>query len=245
MAKRGVLSDHEEQELWSAWTEQRDADAREKLIGHYLPFANMLAAKLYAGRQVDQAEFEEYRQYAIVGMIEAVDRFDMMRNASFRTYAGHRITGAVLNGIEKACEKQQQITARASLRKERLESMRDGERKASPQDLFSGLADLALGLALGYMLEDSGMFQEQEQQYTEHFYDRHELNQLKQTIKGIVDVLPDQARNVVCYHYYQGLSFEEIARMLSLSKGRISQIHRQALKLLQEIYSGADLNLRL
>jgi RNA polymerase sigma factor for flagellar operon FliA len=246
MAKRGVLSDHEEKALWTAWTEQRDAGARQKLIEHHLPFAQMLAAKLYARRQVDQVEFEEYRQYATVGMIESVDRFDVLRNASFRTFAGHRITGAILSGIEKSCEKQQQITARASLRQQRLESMRDGATKARPPDLFAELAELAVGLALGYMLEDSGMYQAQEEHYTEHFYDRHELNQLKETIKRIVEVLPDQARSVVCYHYYQGLSFEEIAKMLDLSKGRISQIHRQALKLLQEIYSGAEgLNLRL
>jgi RNA polymerase sigma factor for flagellar operon FliA len=90
------------------------------------------------------------------------------------------------------------------------------------------------------------MYQPHEEQYTENFYDRHELSELKKMIARIVDLLPDQARSVIWYHYYQGLSFEEIARTLSLSKGRISQVHRQALKLLHEIYSGAEgLNLRL
>ena len=246
MVKENALSDQAEKELWQAWTGHRDPEARRKLIDHHIPFAHMLAAKLYAGRQVFQIEFHEYRQYAIVGMIEAVDRFDATRNTSFKTYAGHRITGSILNGIEKSCEKQQQITARTGLRQQRMESMRDGGRKTSRDELFSELAELAIGLALGYMLEDSNMYQSQEGQYTEHFYDRQELSQLKQAIKRIVDVLPDQARNVICYHYYQGLSFEEIAKVLDLSKGRISQIHRQALKLLKEIYSGSeDLNVRL
>lgn len=246
MAKQSVLSDQEETKLWRAWKEHQDPEARRNLIDHYLSFANMFAAKLYARRQIEDIEFQEYRQYAIVGLIEAVDRFDATRNASFKTYAGHRIAGSILNGIEKSCEKQQQISARASLRQERLESMRESGKKSAHNDLFSELADLAIGLALGYVLEDSGMYQDLEEQYTEHFYDRHELAQLKEAIKRIVDVLPDQARSIVRYHYFQGVSFEEIARILNLSKGRISQIHRQALKLLREIYSGTEeVNLRL
>ena len=246
MLKQSSCSDERERELWRAWSEQRDPDARRQLIDLHLPFANMLAAKLYAGRQVVQLEFEEYRQFAIVGMIEAIDRFDATRDVRFKTYAGHRINGAVLNGIGKSCEKQQQITARAHMRQQRLESIREGRKEDGAKDLFVELADVAIGLALGYMLEDSGMYQPHEDQYTENFYDRHELNQLKKMIERIVDILPDQARSVICYHYYQGMSFEEIARTLSLSKARISQVHRQALKLLREIYSGAEgLNLRL
>lgn len=246
MAKQGVLSDQEEKVLWRAWREQQDPQARQTLIDHYLPFAQILAAKLYARRQVDDIEFLDYRQYAIIGMIEAIDRFDATRNASFRTYAGHRITGSILNGIEKSCEKQQQISARVSLRQDRLQSILEERKTSSGNDLFSELAELAIGIALGYMLEDSGMFQGQEEQYTEHFYDRHELAQLKEAIKRLVDVLPDQARSIVSYHYYQGLSFDEIARILDLSKGRISQVHRQALKLLRELYGGTEaLNIKL
>ena len=134
------------------------------------------------------------------------------------------------------------------MRQQRLESMKDDDKRAkAPQkDLFSELSELAIGLALGYMLEDSGMYQHQEEQYTEHFYDRQELTQIKQAIKRIVTVLPEQARSVISYHYYQGLNFEEIANILALSKGRVSQIHRQALQLLQKIYSSTqELNLKL
>ena len=95
MEKQSALSDQEEQALWRAWTEQQDSEARRKLIDHYLPFAHMLAAKLYAGRQIEQIEFQEYRQYAIVGMIEAIDRFDAARNIGFKSYAGHRINGSI------------------------------------------------------------------------------------------------------------------------------------------------------
>lgn len=245
MPKHSVLSEERERELWHAWSERRDPEARRRLIDHHLPFANMLAAKLYAGRQVSQAEFQDYRQLAMIGMIEAVDRFDVTRNIRFKTFAGHRINGAILDGIERSCEKQQQISARADMRQQRLDSIRADRPAAGAKDLFAELADVAIGLALGFMLEDSGMYQSHEEQYTENFYDRHELRELKKTLERIVDILPEQPRSVISYHYYQGLSFEEIAGLMSLSKGRISQVHRQGLVLLRELYAGGGVNLRL
>jgi RNA polymerase sigma factor for flagellar operon FliA len=246
MVKLKDLDEEVEKELWQAWTGRRQQQARQQLIDAYTPFAHMLAAKLYAGRQVAQSEFHDYRQYALIGMIEAVDRYDASRGASFKTYAGHRINGSILNGIEKSCEKQQQITARANLRQQRLESMRDGRKPSPGRDLFAELADLAIGLALGYMLEDSAMYQGEEPHHVENFYDRHELSELSKTIRRIVDVLPEQARSVIRHHYFQGLSFEEIARTMELSKGRISQIHRQALQQLHKVYAdGSRVNISL
>lgn len=245
MPLQTVLGEEDERSLWQAWSGQRDPEARRRLIDHHLRFAHQLAARLYGARQVAQLEFAEYRQFAVLGLIEAVDRFDPARNVSFRTFAGHRINGAVLDGVAKSCEKQQQITARAQIRQERLDSLREEQGKARGKDLFGELAQVAIGLALGCMLEDSGMYQPHEEHYTEHFYDRHELSELKDTLRRLVDALPDQARSVIAYHYFQGLGFEEIARMMSLSKARISQVHKQALARLRELHHGAGVDLRL
>lgn len=236
MQTQSVLNDQAEKDLWRAWIEDKDVDARQKLIEHHLPFSHMLAAKFYAKRQILQIEFDEYRQYAIAGMIEAIDRFDIKRESNFRTYAGYRITGAILNGIEKYSDKQQQISTRTLLRQQRIESMQEADGKDLGIDIFSELVELAVGLAIGYMLEDSGMYQTQEDQYTENFYERHELKQLQKSLEHIVDVLPEQSRRVIRYHYYQGLSFEHISDVLKLSKGRISQIHSRAIKLLREVH---------
>lgn len=245
MPNPSALSEESERGLWQAWAGQRDPEARRQLIEHHLRFAHQLAAKLYGARQVAQLEFAEYRQFALVGLIEAVDRFDATRNIGFRTFAGHRINGAVLNGIEGSCEKQQQISARSQIRQERVESLRQGREADKGKDLFGELAQVAIGLALGCMLEDSGMYQPHEEQYTEHFYDRHALSELKEAMRRAVEVLPAQARSVIAYHYFQGLSFEEIARIMSLSKARISQVHKSALMQLRELQGGAGIDLRL
>jgi RNA polymerase sigma factor for flagellar operon FliA len=61
-----------------------------------------------------------------------------------------------------------------------------------------------------------------------------ELKQLQQRVRAMVHDLSDQERLVIHRHYLLGISFEEIAEALELSKGRIAQIHRKALRSLRD-----------
>jgi RNA polymerase sigma factor FliA len=69
--------------LWQALQEPGGAAAREQLIVRYGDFARMIAAKLYGTRPDDSVSFDDYLQYARVGLIEALDRFDARRGSSF------------------------------------------------------------------------------------------------------------------------------------------------------------------
>lgn len=136
-------------------------------------------------------------------------------------------------GVEKHCEHQQQITARARLREERMEHLLQ-EAGGVKQDDFMRLVDVAIGVAIGYMLEDSRMFQSGEGSYEQNIYQSHELNDLIRIVAALVATLPEQEQYVIKHHYYQHMRFDEIAQQLQLSKGRISQIHHRALRRLHE-----------
>jgi RNA polymerase sigma factor FliA len=226
------------------WAQVKDADsnlAREKLATYYLPFARIMAGKLYAQRTHSEFEFDEYLQLASIGLLEAIDRYNPDLGASFKTFASHRISGAILNGVETLSEKQQQISLKKRLHKERLSSLKENKKdKAGADDIFSRLADLATGLAIGFMLEDIGMYQNEDASYSDNTYSRLEYKQLQQQFKNLVDCLPERERKVVQYHYFQNFPFEEIAQILGLSKGRISQIHSGALLLLEKHYKDSD-----
>jgi len=229
----------EEQELaqWEEFLRDRSAKLRERLIAHYESFANMLAAKLYSNRQINEIEFEEFKQYALIGLIESIDRYDTSHGASFKTYAGYRIKGAILNGVEKYNEKQQQITASARLHEERIQSLlREASNAEKEQDPFLRLFDMGLGLAIGYMLEDSGMFQSGHESQDSGAYKSRELRDLMRVVSGLVSTLPEQEEKIIELHYYQRLRFDNIADLLNLSKGRVSQLHHQALRRLYEHY---------
>ena len=78
---------------------------------------------------------------------------------------------------------------------------------------------------------------EVEHSYRQEFYDNAEEKQVRTALSRLVLALPEQERRVIQYHYYHGLDFTEIANMLELSKGRISQIHRQGITLIREAHA--------
>lgn len=238
-ATSGAMRD-EQDLLWRRWRTDKDVSSREQLLLHYLPYARIVAASYYRHRAHDDIEFAEYLQFASVGLLESMDRFDPQAGIQFKTFAARRMHGAILNGMEKLTERQQQIVCRRQLLAERRASLRRSENvrqvtQKKPDDLFRYLADIGVGLVLAYLLEGTGMVDTEETPALLHqAYQRIELHQLQKKIHTRVNDLPQKERVVIRYHYLQDMPFCEIASLLQVSKGRIAQIHRQALQRLRK-----------
>jgi len=233
--------------LWTRWRDGGDAAAREQLIRLHLPYARILAATAYARRMSDHAEFDDYLQFARVGLVEAFDRFDPAQGASFKTFASKRIHGAMLSGLVRLTEMTQQISARASLRQERIQGVKEsaGGSNAvpnSPDALFRYLADVGIGLAIGVLLEDTGMIDADAFENNAHapspevsYFRKSEIQQLRTALRDRLDQLPAQQRKVIAYHYTQEMPFEQIAQLMRVSRARISQLHREGLSRLRAL----------
>lgn len=243
-------ADASESSLWQRWRGAGDLGAREELVNRFTPYARMLAAVIYKGRFHDEVEFADYYQLACVGLLEAVERFDPGTEVHFKAYAAHRIRGAILNGLEKQTEKNQQIAAQQRLRKDRLDLLKDavksvdGKAEGPSTDpinaLLSYMAEVGVGLALGVMLEGTSMFVAQEDAVIVAspevgYFKKSEAFQLQEVLRGAIEKLGPSERRVVRYHYHQGLAFEEISQLLGVSRSRISQIHRKALMSLRHL----------
>lgn len=222
----------DEAELWSRWREQGDSEAREALLTLYAGYARVIAASCYARRYHDGIDFDDYEQLAVMGMLEAFDRFDHSRGVLFRTFSSRRIHGAILDGLERMTEVQQQIAAHKRLRDERRLSLIDEHSQSptqSPQQIMDFVAEVGMGLAVAWLLDGTGMVDPGEASVNRPFYHSAEVAQLRESLLDCVNALPEQQRRVVIYHYLQGIPFQQISSMMELTKGRISQIHKQAI----------------
>lgn len=221
----------QERQLWARFMLDRNPADREALFDLHLPYATALASQLFRGRHYDDVEYLDYVQLACIGLLEAVDRFDATRGIVFRTFATTRIRGSVLNGVVRLSEGQEQAELRAQVRRERFESLNDTV-DTRAKDVFHSLASLTMGLAIGFILEDTGMI-DRESDMRQHDHDPayHSLawNQTKSRLADAVSRLPTRERKVIQYHYFHGLAFDRIGDILGLSKSRISQLHRIAL----------------
>lgn len=242
---RETATTSEEARLWTGWVEHRDEAARNRLLEIYSAHARIIAATCYAKRFSDEIEFAEYYQLACVGMLEAFERFDPGQGVLFKTFAERRIRGAILDGLDLHSEKQQQIAARRRLDIQRYEELKAAAGEAPPPDcadhqVLKYVAEVGLAFAIGWILEGSGMVKEKDAAEPVHFYQRTEMRELRERILETVQSLPAQECSVIQWHYLQEISFEEIAAMLGVTRGRISQIHRKALGRLKEVLSGAE-----
>jgi RNA polymerase sigma factor FliA len=230
--------------LWQAWRERGDRRARDDLIVLHQEFARIIAAKLYGQRITDEVEFDEYLQFARVGLLESVDRYDPSLGASFRTYAGHRMQGAVLTGLECLSESSRQVALRRRVEQERVRSLADRDPEA-PADSFDHLVSVAVGLAVGYMLDDVAAYQAGDSSYGDSAFAQLSQRQTRHRLHALIEQLPPKEARILRHHYLQQVPFDEIARQMELTPGRISQLHKRALVQLRELLKGEKLDLQL
>lgn len=233
-----------EASLWRRYRQDADTDARAKLLSLHMHYARVVAATYYGRRYHDEIEFGDYLQFASVGLLEAMERFDPDRGAQFRTFAARRMHGAILNGLERLTEKQQQIAASQRIRAERTDAVKDlarhragvgeGNVPRGPQQLMQYVAEVGLGLALSWLLEGTSMIEDPARAESIPFYRSTELKQLRERLLALVEALPLQERTVIRSHYLQEVPFDQVAASMKLTKGRISQIHKQALLRLRQ-----------
>ncbi|WP_239024450.1 sigma-70 family RNA polymerase sigma factor [Ramlibacter humi] len=238
----------EEAALWRRLRDQGDAGARERLLEMHMPYARVVAGSYYARRYHDEIEFGDYLQYASVGLLEAMERYEPGRGAQFRTFAARRMHGAILNGLERLTEKQQQISARQRVRAERMQAMKDLAREqaglkpgAAPrttEQLFDFIAEVGLGLALAWVLEGTSMVEDPDGAESVPFYREVEVRQLRERLLRAIEELPPQERTVIRSHYIQEVPFEQVASTMGVTRGRISQVHKQALLRLRSALGG-------
>lgn len=233
--------------LWDALRADASATARVALFDLHAAFAKQIAAKHYLDRKSGDIEFSDLCQYAFTGLLEALDRFDPSRGTPFRAFARRRIAGSILNGLAHLSELREQMAFRQRVRRERLRTLSVSDPETlGAGDAMQALVEMATGLALGFMIEDSGLYVgENEADRALSPYESVAWREMARSLTAEIGKLPRQEQNLIRYHYFDGLSFEQISRVFGLSKGRISQIHRAALAFLTERLSpGVAFNLK-
>ncbi len=230
----------DEATLWAALREGAPT-ARERLFELHLPYARALSRREYRSRRGADIDPEDLFQLACVGLMEAMDRFDPALGVPFRGFAMRRIRGSMIDGIARMNEVREQLSHRGRVKRERLRSLAAGDAgKLDSAEAMEALVDMAVGLALGFMLEGTGLYHDEEEPSTPATaYDSMAWKEMVDRLVAELARLPERDRRIIRLHYMEDVNFDQIAVLLGLSKGRISQLHKAALMLLRKRVSGA------
>lgn len=209
-------------------------EARERLFSLHAGFARSIALRHFRGRSGADIELDELKQLAYAGLLEALSRFDPARGVPFRGYAARRITGSILDGVAKTSELREQFAHRRRVRRARAASLAPDEpAPQSAADTLDQLTELVTGLAIGFMLDKGMLVAEEEADDRPNAYESLAWRQMTRRLVQEVRLLPDRERTILEQHYGHGVDFQHVAVLLGLSKGRISQIHKEAIQRLR------------
>ena len=221
--------DSDEHILWAHWQQGRSTAARDALIVHYSPWARVVARDVYMRVYLMHDAWHDCVQNALLGLMEAIERFDPARGIAFQPYARLRVRGAVFDGLRVLRNVhlglKHDIAQQAASARERVESL--SEHGGDPLEDFIATT---VGLGLGFLLDTQSM--PSRMQPTDA-YAELEKAQLSAAVSESLDQLSERERAVVVMHYYHQLAFVDVAKRLGVTKGRISQLHKSALERLR------------
>lgn len=221
-----------EASLWRRFRFENELRCRETLFNRYFVLARGIARRLFGqrgGRPADRGDFD---QFACEGLLNAIDRFDPLLGVPFSAYARRRIAGNIADGVARLSEIGAQSSHRHRVEQERLRSLAGGD---GQEDALAALSELAVGIALGLMLEGTGLVGDDEAaDIRPSAYDSLAWRETQAMLVTEVGRLPDSEGIVIRQHYDHGLPFAQVAQLLGLSRGRVAQLHRAALDRLRK-----------
>jgi RNA polymerase sigma factor for flagellar operon FliA len=228
-----VQPERAEASLWRRFEASPNAPLRECLFERYRNFARAIARGQARRHGFALDRCEDLEQLAYSGLLEAIDRFDPRRGAPFPAFAKRRIVGSIMDGLRLIDEQGAQLKFKGRVEQERLASLvpsRNVKASATRQ-----LSDVVTELAIALMLD-----MEDRNEHSaitgrpENGFDSLAWRETKALLSQRVDELPEPERSVVRHHYQHDMLFTQIAGLLGLSKGRVSQIHKSALARLRK-----------
>jgi RNA polymerase sigma-B factor len=218
-----------------------DEDAREQVIQEQLPLAEFLARK-FAGRG---EPVDDLVQVASVGLIKAVDRFDVDRNIEFSTYATPNILGEIKRYFRDKGWAMRVPRGLQELRQSAKEAIRDGTVKTGRSPTIEELADtlnsdvesvaeaLTLGRAYNTTSLDAPVSQDDREGDTVMDLQADENSLIegledKILLQKAMENLKDQQQKILELRFNEGKTQTEIAQTIGVSQMHVSRLLRRA-----------------
>lgn len=205
-------------QLWAS-CRLGDSASRCALIERYAPMATSVARRMRVptGALVGRDDIESA---ALIGLIDAVDRYDPARGVPFEGYAGLRIRGAVLDELR------------------RVDDHTRGERRRARIDVADTEPEIgAYGLTMSLdLLLESG---DRDWAADDETTDRYESQDLRMRVESALKCLPPRQREVLARYYGEALTLRESAQKMGISEARACQLHGRAIQNLRRELAAA------
>jgi RNA polymerase sigma factor for flagellar operon FliA len=220
---------------------------RDRLIREYAPLVKTIAGRLGA-RLPSHVSQDDLLSAGIMGLLDAIEKFDVEKGVEFKSYAEFRIRGAMLDelrsmdwvprSVRKNARRLQEAYTRVE--KEKMRPAEDGEVAAElgvDLEQFYRLVDETKGLTilnredLGDVIGMQDLGEKSSMARSNVGLgpmDSLNLREVRDVLAEGIDRLPENERMVVTLYYYEELTMKEIGKVMGYTESRVSQLHSKA-----------------
>lgn len=207
---------------------------REEFALRYLPLVKYIVSRFYI-KETSGITREDLFHWGIIGLMEAIDRFDENKGIKFETYAVKRIEGAIRDALRREDiltrgqrEKYRRLMSIIdSLEEEEIEEKTVADKLgldlSSYQELLEEISPIVIS-SIEELLEGRGLEIPDEKESIE---DRIINEELLEDLKKAIKRLTDREKQVLSLYYYEGLTLKQIGIVLGITESRVSQLHTQ------------------
>jgi RNA polymerase sigma factor FliA len=235
-------------DLWRRYKQTGDPSARERLTVAYSPLVKYVAGRMAAGLPA-HVEEADLISYGLVGLINAIERFEPEREIKFETYAITRIKGAIIDELRSLDWVPRSVRARAR-DIERANAKLESRLQRAPTDeemaaelgmTVDELQDALLQISTSTIAALDELWQGSDSSdgqvsLLDTLEDRDapdpaaalDQTDLKDRVAEAIARLPEREKLVVALYYYENLTLREIGEVLGVTESRVSQLHTKA-----------------
>lgn len=224
-----------------------DGLTKEEVVVKYASLVKYLAQKI-AIRLPANIELDDLISAGVIGLMDAVDKYDHTRDNKFKTYAEFRIRGAMLDelrsqdwvprSVREKAKQLERVFAKIEHAKGRPATDQEvcEEMKISPEEFAELLNEVRSVSLLNY--DDLNSLTKTDKKSMLGLIENGRLNNpfaevSRTNLKGMVEKaiadLPEKQRLVLALYYYEDMNLKEIGRVLEVTESRVSQLHTQAI----------------
>lgn len=226
-------------------------EQKDKLIMEYAPLIKFIAQKI-AIRLPANIELDDLISSGVIGLMDAIEKYDPTRDNKFKTYAEFRIRGSILDELRAQDWVPRSVRDKSkALDRAVVELEANLGRNATEEEIaqhmgmdiqeFHGLVNEVKPVSV-LSIDDAATFSNVDKKSILNLLETcrlsNPLNQLNmKSVKDIVATaiseLPERQRLVLSLYYYEDLNLKEIGRVLRVTESRVSQLHAQAISRLR------------
>ncbi len=227
--------------IWAAYSVDRSLEHKNALVLHYLPQVKNIVLRLMPTYKA-YSNFDDMLSCGILGLMDAIEKFDTKRDVKFEYYAAMRIRGEIIDNIRK------QDWAPSSLRrkiKAISNAYYDLENKLyrPPSDKevadYLGMDEEELLNTLGKsqmfniihfeeLVQNDAVWEQGLSSQNASLEEEVESREMVRVLGDLIDNLPEKEKLVITLYYYEEMTLKEIASVIGVSESRVSQIHSKA-----------------